>query len=136
PGDALQVAAGPIAPAGPGVARHRGRGRFVRHSLPGERVRARSTEGGPGDRFLRADAVAVLTASPDRVGPPCPVAGPGMCGGCDFQHVSLRRQRRLKGEGVAEQLSRLAGLEREVEVEPLADEEGLRYRTRVAVAGS
>uniref|UniRef100_UPI000836E1F7 class I SAM-dependent RNA methyltransferase n=1 Tax=Janibacter corallicola TaxID=415212 RepID=UPI000836E1F7 len=118
------------------VARHHGRVVFVRHSLPGERVRARITEGSPGDRFLRADAVAVLTASSDRVGPPCPVAGPGMCGGCDFQHVSLRRQRRLKGEVVAEQLSRLAGLEREVEVEPLDDEEGLRYRTRVEFAVS
>ena len=49
------------------------------------------TEGQEGDRFLRADAVEVLEASPDRVAPPCPFAGPGRCGGCDFQHVDARR---------------------------------------------
>ncbi len=135
-GDEIEVEVGPIAHGGHCVARHHGRVVFVRHSLPGERVRARITEGGPGDRFLRADAIDVLSASRDRVDPPCPVAGPGMCGGCDFQHVSLERQRRLKGEVVAEQLSRLAGIERDVVVEPLEDESGLRYRTRVEFAVS
>ena len=52
-----------------------GRVVFVRHALPGERVRAVVTEERKG--FLRADAVEVLTPSPDRVEPPCPWAGPG-----------------------------------------------------------
>ena len=43
---------------------------FVRHSLPGERVVLEITEGTDGDRFWRADAVEVLTPSPDRVTPP------------------------------------------------------------------
>ncbi|WP_114203693.1 class I SAM-dependent RNA methyltransferase [Janibacter anophelis] len=133
-GDEVDVEVGPIAHGGHCVARHEGRVLFVRHTLPGERVRARITEGGPGDRFLRADAVEVLTASPDRVPVRCPVAGPGRCGGCDFQHVSTEHQRRLKADVVAEQLQRLAGIEREVLVEPLDDEDGLRYRTRVEFA--
>ena len=69
------------------------------------------TEGDEGDRFLRADAVEVLEASADRVEPPCPFAGPGRCGGCDFQHVDLPAQRALKAAVVAEQLRRLAGLD-------------------------
>nr|MDQ2722278.1 TRAM domain-containing protein [Actinomycetota bacterium] len=91
------------------VARHEGRVVFVRHGLPGERVRAVVTED-RGGSFCRADAVEVLVAAVDRVAVRCPVAGPGGCGGCDFQHVSLDGQRRLKAAVVAEQLRRLGGL--------------------------
>ena len=134
-GDEVEVVAGPIAHGGFVVARHEGRVLFVRHAIPGERVRARVTEGGPGDRFLRADAVEVLDASPERVQPPCPYAGPGLCGGCDFQHVRVPEQRRLKAVVVQEQLSRLAGLEREVLVEAVpGDDDGLRWRTRTEFA--
>lgn len=136
-GDEVEVEVGPVAHGGHCVARYDGRVLFVRHTLPGERVRARITEGGPGDRFLRADAVTVLDPSTERVPVRCPVAGPGGCGGCDFQHVSIAHQRELKGRVVAEQLERLAGIETRVQVEPLEDADGLRYRTRVefAVAG-
>jgi tRNA/tmRNA/rRNA uracil-C5-methylase (TrmA/RlmC/RlmD family) len=104
---------------------------FVRHAIPGERVTLEITEGTEGDRFWRADAVAVLDASPDRVTPPCPYAGPDACGGCDFQHVALARQRLLKAEVVREQLARLAGLQVDVTVEAVpGDQEGLRWRTR------
>ena len=126
-GHEVDVEVGPVAHGGHCVARHEGRVLFVRHSLPGERVRARITEGGPGDRFLRADAIEVLEASAHRVAPRCPVSGPGGCGGCDFQHVETAHQRELKATVVAEQLSRLGGVEREVVVEPLADDDGLRY---------
>ncbi|MCB0906819.1 MAG: class I SAM-dependent RNA methyltransferase [Nocardioidaceae bacterium] len=108
---------------------------FVRHSLPGERVVAEITEGTEGDRFWRADAVEVIRASPDRVTPACPVAGPGGCGGCDFQHASLAAQRDLKAAVVAEQMSRLARLDVAVAVEPVpGDEAGLRWRSRVRYA--
>lgn len=105
---------------------------FVRHAIPGESVVVEITEGSVGDRFLRGDAVEVRTASRDRVVPPCPIAGPGLCGGCDFQHVTLERQRRLKAQVVVEQLRRVAGLEWDVEVLPLReDEDGLRWRRRM-----
>jgi len=107
----------------------------VRHALPGERVRVRITEGRSQDRFLRGDAVEVMAAAPERVPRPCPYAGPGRCGGCDFQHVSLSHQRVLKTAVVREQFQRLAGLEVGVEVEAVpGDEEGLRWRTRVELA--
>ncbi len=131
-GQEVELTVGPVAHGGHCVARHDGRVVFVRHALPGERVRAVVTEGHFGSSFWRADAVQVLEASPDRVEPPCPWAGPGRCGGCDFQHVGLPAQRELKAAVVREQLSRLAGLDREVVVEAVAgDEEGLAWRTRV-----
>lgn len=113
------------------VAEHSDRVVFVRHTLPGEQVRIRITEGSEGDRFWRGDAIEVLSASQDRVQAPCPVAGPGLCGGCDFQHVGLAAQRELKARVVREQLSRLAGLDLPVTVEAVpGDENGLRWRTR------
>jgi tRNA/tmRNA/rRNA uracil-C5-methylase (TrmA/RlmC/RlmD family) len=124
---------GPIAPGGHCVARTaEGQVVFVRHALPGERVRVEVTEEHPG--YLRADAVEVLSASPDRVAPPCPYAG--VCGGCDFQHVAPAAQRELTAAVVREQLTRLAGLS-VAEVEALgvrvAELPGgpLGWRTRV-----
>lgn len=131
----MVVEVGPVAHGGVCVARHEGRAVFVRHTLPGERVRIRITEGGTEDRFWRADAVAILTPSPARVEPPCPWAGPGKCGGCDWQHVLLPAQRSLKAAVVSEQLERLAGIRREVTVEPVpGDRDGLAWRTRVTYA--
>jgi tRNA/tmRNA/rRNA uracil-C5-methylase (TrmA/RlmC/RlmD family) len=114
---------------------------FVRHALPGERVVVEITEGTDQDRYWRGDAVTVEAPSPDRVDAPCPVAGPGLCGGCDFQHVALPAQRALKAEVVREQLVRLGRLDPdhplvaglEVEAVP-GDEDGLRWRTRVRFA--
>ncbi|MFI9062431.1 class I SAM-dependent RNA methyltransferase [Streptomyces sp. NPDC053429] len=110
-GEEYEVEVGPVAHGGHCIARtSEGRVLFVRHTLPGEKVVARVTEGETDSRFLRADAVKVLEASKDRVEAPCPYAGPGKCGGCDWQHAKPGAQRRLKGEVVAEQLKRLAGL--------------------------
>ncbi|MDG4785847.1 TRAM domain-containing protein [Micromonospora sp. WMMD1102] len=110
PGEAerVELTVGPVAHGGHCVARLDGQVVFVRHALPGERVVAEITE--VRRDFLRADAVTVLDASPDRVDPPCPWAGPQRCGGCDLQHVSPAAQRHWKAEVVHEQLRRLAGL--------------------------
>ncbi|MEV7582856.1 class I SAM-dependent RNA methyltransferase [Streptomyces erythrochromogenes] len=110
-GEEYEVEVGPVAHGGHCIARTaEGRVLFVRHTLPGEKVVAKVTEGDVDSRFLRADAITVLDASKDRVEAPCPYAGPGKCGGCDWQHAKPGAQRRLKGEVVAEQLKRLAGL--------------------------
>lgn len=128
-----------VAAGGWCVARHRFPGEdrprviFVRHTLPGERVRVHITE--ETSRFLRGDAVEVLKPSPDRVTPPCPYAGVGRCGGCDWQHVDIAAQRRLKAEVIREQFARLAGIERDVVVEELpGTPDGLGWRTRVQFA--
>ncbi len=134
-GDEVEVDVTAVAHGGHCIARHDGQVLFVRHTLPGERVLGRVTETGAGERFVRADAVAVVMASPDRVTPSCPYAGPGLCGGCDFQHVALHRQRELKADVVREQMARLAHLEVEVEVEVVpGDDHGLDWRTRVEFA--
>ncbi|PVE09239.1 class I SAM-dependent RNA methyltransferase [Streptomyces scopuliridis] len=110
-GEEYEVEVGPVAHGGHCIARTaEGRVLFVRHALPGEKIVARVTEGEEDSRYLRADAVKIIEPSKDRVEAPCPYAGPGRCGGCDWQHAKPGAQRRLKGEVIAEQLQRLAGL--------------------------
>ena len=137
-GQRFEAVVGPVAHGGHCIVRlpePESRVVFTRHAIPGERVVLEVTEGTDGDRFWRGDAVEVLEPSPDRVPAPCPYAGPGLCGGCDFQHVALPRQRELKAAVVREQLARLAKLDVPVVVEPVAgDEHGLRWRTRVTYA--
>ncbi|HEX5995769.1 MAG TPA: TRAM domain-containing protein [Jiangellales bacterium] len=149
-GAIIEVTVGAVAHGGHCVSRHDGRVVFVRHALPGERVRALVTE--QHSSFLRADAVEILEASPRRVAPPCPWAGPGLgyahgaprakyCGGCDLQHADLAYQRELKTAVLREQLIRLGGLD-ESTVDRLApvvrplpavpgEPDGQGWRTRV-----
>ena len=105
----LELEIGAVANLGYCVARHEGRVVFVRHALPGERVVARVSED-RGGSFCRADAIAIVRPSPDRVEPPCEAAGPGRCGGCDWQHVTPAAQRLLKAEVVRELFSRIGRL--------------------------
>jgi len=135
----VELDVGPVAHGGHCVARSDGRVVFVRHALPGERVRAVVTEERKG--FLRADAVEILAPSPHRVEPPCPFAGPDRCGGCDLQHADPTYQRELKAAVVREQLERMGGLDPAavaalgVTVQALpaipGTAEGLGWRTRV-----
>jgi tRNA/tmRNA/rRNA uracil-C5-methylase (TrmA/RlmC/RlmD family) len=124
-----------VAPGGDCVA-HAPDGRvvFVRGALPGEQVRARITD--ENRRLLRADTVEILASSPDRVTPPCPLAVPGRCGGCDWQHASVPVARSLKGVVLREQLTRLGGIDPgpvDVEAAPSMPD-GLGWRTRVQIS--
>ncbi|MBX6750841.1 MAG: class I SAM-dependent RNA methyltransferase [Micromonosporaceae bacterium] len=168
-GATIEVTVGPVAHGGHCVARlpasaaprddgstPAGRVVFVRHALPGERVRAVVTE--EHASYLRADAIEILDASPRRVTPPCPWAGPGhahgapraelsrpgvlrACGGCDLQHADLAYQRELKSAVLREQLVRIGGLDESTVdslrpvVQPLppvpGEPDGQGWRTRV-----
>lgn len=129
-GERLTVSIEKVAHGGHFIARHEGQVFFVRHAIPGERVEIEVTS--TGSSFLRADVVGVLEPSPDRVRPPCSYSHAGGCGGCDFQHISILRQRQLKADVIHEQFSRIAKMEIEVEVEEVG--EPLQWRTRISSA--
>lgn len=135
----IRLEVGAPAHGGHCVARYEGRAVFVRHSLPGEVVEAVVTEGDESSRFWRADAVAVVSASPDRVESVWPQAGPGGVGGGELAHVSLPAQRQWKHQVLSEAFDRFAGVPFPGEVTGAPGDEsraGLAYRTRVsAIAG-
>lgn len=80
---------------------------MVPFTLPGERVRARVFRN--HKNFSEADLVEVLTPSPHRVIPPCPVFG--TCGGCQYQHLVYSEQLAWKQRQVSELLRHMAGVE-------------------------
>jgi tRNA/tmRNA/rRNA uracil-C5-methylase (TrmA/RlmC/RlmD family) len=129
-GQRLTVDIEKVAHGGHFIARHAGRVFFVRHALPEETVEIQVTS--TGSSFLRADAISIISASPDRVSPPCEFSGAGRCGGCDFQHIAIARQRHLKADVIREQFDRIAKMDIDVVVEEVG--EPLHWRTRVSSA--
>jgi len=125
-GQKIEVTIEKIAHGGHFIARHEGAVIFVRHGIPGELVEIIITS--VGSSFNRADVLTVKTPSAHRTSPPCRYANREGCGGCDFQHIAVPRQRSLKSEVIAEQFSRIAKMDLQVEVEEI--NKPLGWRTR------
>jgi tRNA/tmRNA/rRNA uracil-C5-methylase (TrmA/RlmC/RlmD family) len=129
-GEILRVEIEKVAHGGHFIARHEGAVIFVRHAIPGEIVEVEIT--GLEKSFARAVVLAVIEASPERTEAPCHFAG--SCGGCDFQHIDIAYQRKLKSDVIAEQFARIAKMEINVEVEEVSTP--LHWRTRYAASTS
>jgi len=115
-----------VAHGGHFIARHEGAVFFIRHGIPGEKVVVEVTS--TGKSFNRGDVLEVLESSADRVKAPCSYAHRLGCGGCDFQHIAIARQRELKSDVITEQFARIAKMDLKVTVEEVA--EPLHWRTR------
>jgi tRNA/tmRNA/rRNA uracil-C5-methylase (TrmA/RlmC/RlmD family) len=118
-----------VAHGGHFIARHEGAVIFVRHGLPGEVVDVAITS--VGSSFNRGDVVAVIQASSDRVEAPCRYANRNGCGGCDFQHVEISAQRKLKEDVITEQFARIAKMDIHVDVEEVSP--SLGWRTQATI---
>ena len=125
-GDLVQVTIEKVAHGGHFIARHDGAVIFVRHAIPGEKCTIQITS--TGSSFNRADVISVEAPSEFRVQAPCSFAHRNGCGGCDFQHISVDHQRRLKSDVIAEQFSRIAKMDLRVDVEEVG--ESIHWRTR------
>jgi len=125
-GQKIQVTIEKVAHGGHFIARYEGAVIFVRHGIPGEECVIEITS--VGSSFNRGDVLQVTSASPDRVSAPCRYAHRNGCGGCDFQHISLPRQRNLKSDVITEQFARIAKMDIQVEVEEVSGPLGWRTR--------
>ncbi len=125
-GDKFRVKIEKIAHGGHFIARHEGAVIFVRHAIPDEEVMIEITS--VGSSFNRGDVIEVITPSADRVSAPCVYAKKDGCGGCDFQHISIQRQRVLKGDVIKEQFARIAKMDISVDVQEVSP--ALGWRTR------
>jgi len=138
-GREVELEATKIAHGGISVARLDGRVIFVSDAIPGETVVARITDDAKPS-FWRAETVRVLEPSPHRQAHVWAEASvdrdpDDRAGGAEFGHIELGHQRALKAQVLAEGLQRMAGLERDVVVDALADPDGglpgTGWRTRV-----
>jgi tRNA/tmRNA/rRNA uracil-C5-methylase (TrmA/RlmC/RlmD family) len=132
-GDRHQVTVGVMVHGGHALAYLGKNTIFVRHACPGEVVIAEITS--VSKKIIRADAIEIISASPDRVIPRCVLSVPGGCGGCDWQFAPVALQRHWKSRIISESLERHGGLAgQKVDVEPVhGDEDGLGWRARTHV---
>ena len=117
-----------VAYGGDGVARHDGQVIFVPFTAPGETVRAVVTE--RHKTFARAKLLEVLTPSPDRVAPPCPLFT--TCGGCATQHLAYAAEACLKVGQIQSALKRIGKIPDPV-LRPILTGPEYGYRNRITV---
>lgn len=80
---------------------------FIKGAIPGEVVEVDIEE--RKKRYSVASAVNVVESSEDRVAPECSAFG--ICGGCQLQFISYKRQLTMKDEILLDSLTRLGGIE-------------------------
>lgn len=108
-----------------------GRVVFVRGGVPGDEVAVTTIEE-KGD-WSRVAIDQVVTASPDRVEPPCVRRREG-CGGCDWQHIAAASQLPAKVEIVRDALRRTGKLpDAELRIGRSVPDRG--YRTTIRIVG-
>ncbi len=96
-----------LANGGAGIGRYDGCVVFVPFTVPGDVVEAEITR--QRRSYAEASLLEVLTPSPLRVAPRCPVFG--RCGGCDLQNMAYAGQVAWKERIFTETISRLGCLE-------------------------
>jgi 23S rRNA (uracil1939-C5)-methyltransferase len=100
---------------------------FLADALPGELVRAHAVK--TARKHVTGVVDEVLEPSPDRVVPPCPLAG--VCGGCDWQHIAPAAQTRLGLAMVGDALRQLGVTPVQGEGPGIGDGLGYRRRARL-----
>jgi 23S rRNA (uracil1939-C5)-methyltransferase len=123
---ALIIAIDRPAYGGLSIGRHEGKIVMVRGAvLPGETAEI-VVEKEKKD-YLTATVKKIIEPSPHRVEPPCKYFG--ICGGCQLQHISYKRQITLKEEILGDCLRRLA--KKDIQLSgPLTDSNPWHYRLR------
>lgn len=123
--DAKQGVVEKLVSGGDGLIRDGGLVVFVPGALPGETVLYR--QGAVKKGFARGTLLQILSASPDRREPPCPLYG--RCGGCDFMHLSDEAQPRAKALLVQEAFRRLG--KKEIALPEVVTGPAWAYRSRI-----
>lgn len=126
-GQEMEITITGLGSAGEGVGRFKDIAVFVPGALPGEKVRA--TAAFIKKSFIVGKLQEIITASPDRVAPVCPVYE--ACGGCQLQHLSYEAELKEKREQVKAALERIGHL-RDVKVAPtIGSDQPLYYRNKM-----
>ncbi len=115
---------------GRGIAHIDGKVTFIDNALPNEQVRFAYTF--QRKQFDEGRALEIVSASSDRVAPPCQHAN--VCGGCSLQHMESSAQVRFKQAALLEQFEHIAGVSIPELYAPLiSPTTGYRRKARLAV---
>jgi 23S rRNA (uracil1939-C5)-methyltransferase/tRNA (uracil-5-)-methyltransferase len=109
----LELTVDNLTNTGLAVCRHNGWVVMTQRAIPGERVRVRIHRNHPN--YSEADLVEILESSPDRIEARCFLFG--ICGGCQYQHMTYESQLQWKRRQVEELLRLRTG--ETIPVEPV-----------------
>lgn len=112
---------------GKGLAKLDGRVVFVRGALQGETVSARIVR--KHKRFFEAELLEVISPSPSRIDPVCPLAR--ICPGCVYQHVDYAHEVEIKQGQLTNTLVHKLKVSESIFDEPVASPDPLGYRNKV-----
>lgn len=113
---------------GRGIATIDSKTTFIAGALPDEIVTFKFTQ--KRSTYNEAQVIDILTASPQRVTPPCQHFG--LCGGCSLQHMSIETQIQLKQQTLLDQLKHFGHVTPETIMPPLdAQSTGYRRKARL-----
>ena len=130
PGDVVEIECTDlIAKTGQAVGRASGMVVYVLGPVPGERARVRVES--VKAKYAVAEVVELLTRSPDRREPFCPVFG--ACGGCQVQHYAYEAQLHWKYGIVENALRRIGGIANAPVAAPIGMAQPRAYRNKMAV---
>jgi len=120
-----------IAAGGDGVGRTNGLVVFVPRSAPGDIVTARIAGKG---HFARGSLTTIVTASADRIDPPCAHYTRDRCGGCQIQHITYDAQLAAKKRIVGDAVQRIAKRDPSALRAVTPSPKQWRYRTKLTLA--
>ena len=126
-GDIAELTIDRVAFGGQGVARLDGLAVFVKGAVPGDRVRALIFK--KKKAYAEAKIQELLVPSPDRIQAPCSYFG--ICGGCQWQQVTYKRQLEYKRGHVEEALSHIGSLSGIEVRDPLPSDKPFAYRNKM-----
>ena len=100
----IEVEITDIAYGGSGIGRVDGLVYFIPNTIPGEYVAAEVVK--LKKKYALALLVEVLQSSTRRITPVCPLAVPGSCPGCSYQHIKYEEELRIKKQQLKNFLER------------------------------
>ena len=110
---------------GSGVGKYDGMAVFVPQTAEGDEIECTIVKAGKSFCFGKCDRL--LTPSPERIEPDCPIYK--RCGGCVYRHMTYKEEARVKQRKVEDAVQRIGGFDLKCE-EMLAAEEPDRYRNK------
>lgn len=107
--DTVRLDIGSITGEGAGVGRHDGMVVFVPSAAVGDVLDVRIVK--VGKSFCYGIIENIVSPSPDRIEPDCPVSG--KCGGCAYRQLSYQAELRVKAGVIRSAFTRIGGLDPE-----------------------
>ena len=114
-----------ITPDGFGVGRYENKVVFVADTAIGDIISAKILKELKSHSFAKLEEI--LTPSPQRINPVCPVFS--KCGGCSLQHISYSSELELKQSFVKQAFARIGGMD--IKVNPTVFGNDTEYRNKV-----